>query len=106
LPNALIYGDIGFLLLDREFRSIASFFKRSENSEMRFSAATNPDDLRHRAIRYRAIAPRLNDAQTIQALHDLADEYEVLAARIEAQREEEASGDVSDDCGRPGRPIR
>jgi hypothetical protein len=51
------------------------------------------DDLRHRAIRYRAIAPRLNDARTIQALHDLAAEYEARADRIEAQRRADESGE-------------
>ena len=49
--------------------------------------------LRHRAIRYRAIAPRLNDARTIQALHDLAAEYEARADRIEAQRRADESGE-------------
>jgi hypothetical protein len=65
---------------------------------VRFSAAMNPDDLRHRAIRYRAIAPRLNDAQTIQALHNLANEYEALADRIDAQLEVEARRGHSDEC--------
>jgi hypothetical protein len=65
---------------------------------VRFSAAMNPDDLRHRTIRYRAIAPRLNDAQTIQALHNLANEYEALADRIDAQLEVEARRGHSDEC--------
>jgi hypothetical protein len=59
-----------------------------------------PDDLRNRANRYRAIADRINDAQTIQALHDLAAEYDARADRIEAERQTKGSGDgPDDDCG-------
>jgi hypothetical protein len=59
----------------------------------------SPDVLRNRAAHYRAIATGINDAQTIQALHDLAAEYEARADRIEAQRRADAPGDCSDDRG-------
>ena len=59
----------------------------------------SPDKLRNRALRFRAIADRINDAQAIRALHDLAAEYEAFADGIEAQRRPDASGDDSDDYG-------
>ena len=59
----------------------------------------NPDDLRNRATRYRTIATRIDDAQAMHALHELADEYEALADTIEAQPGAEASRGHSDDCG-------
>jgi hypothetical protein len=57
----------------------------------------SPDDLRKRAIRFRAIADRINDAQSIKALHDLAAEYEAQANSVEAQRTAEAPGNCSGD---------
>jgi hypothetical protein len=57
----------------------------------------NPDELRNRANRYRAIATGINDPRTIEALHDLAAQYEARADRIEAQRRANESGDGSDD---------
>jgi hypothetical protein len=57
----------------------------------------DPDDLRHQATRFRAIATRINDAQTIKALHDLAAEYEARANKIAAQREVESPDGRPDD---------
>jgi hypothetical protein len=61
----------------------------------------NPDELRNRANRYRAIATGINDPRTIEALHDLAAQYEARADRIEAQRQSKGSVDdgPDDDCG-------
>jgi hypothetical protein len=61
------------------------------------SATMSPDDLRDRAIRYRAAATQMNDAQTIKALQDLAAECEALANSTEAQWRTKASGDSSND---------
>ena len=44
----------------------------------------SPDDMRKRAERYRAIAFGIGDARTIEVLHELAAEYEALAAAMEA----------------------
>jgi hypothetical protein len=53
----------------------------------------SPNEMRGRAARYRSIATKIIDARTIDALHDLADEYEAQAGKIEAQ------GQVGDDGG-------
>jgi hypothetical protein len=45
------------------------------------------------------MATRIDDARTVQALNELADEYEALANRIEAHQGAEASGDRSDGGG-------
>jgi hypothetical protein len=60
------------------------------------SATMSPDDLRKRANRYRTMAANITDTRTVQALHELAAEYEARANRIEAQQGAEASGDRSD----------
>jgi hypothetical protein len=41
----------------------------------------NPEEMRRRACRYRDIARSIIDARTIEALHELADEYEALAEK-------------------------
>jgi hypothetical protein len=46
-------------------------------------AAVTPDELREKAARYRQMAANLADRNAINALHELADEYEALAARLE-----------------------
>jgi hypothetical protein len=51
--------------------------------------------MRMRAARYRSMAIQIVDAQAIEALRGLADEYEARAKEIEAQ------GQVGDD----GEPI-
>jgi hypothetical protein len=51
----------------------------------------SPNEMRERAARYRSIAMRIVDAQTIKALRDLADEYEARAKEIETQ------GQIGDD---------
>jgi hypothetical protein len=45
---------------------------------------TRPRELRQQADRYRAMALGFSDAQTICALGELANEYEALAAKMEA----------------------
>jgi hypothetical protein len=42
-------------------------------------------ELRRRAKQYRAMAARIDDARAVQALHELADEYEALAEKIASQ---------------------
>jgi len=40
-------------------------------------------ELREKAARYRQIAANMADRRTINALHELAGEYEVMAAELE-----------------------
>jgi hypothetical protein len=46
-------------------------------------ALQTASDLRQRAMRYRAIAERMIDARTIEALLNLANEYDEAAQRLE-----------------------
>ena len=54
------------------------------------------EEMRKRARRYRSIAKVIDDAQASKALRDLADEYDALAEKAEAQDEEEKPGRRSD----------
>jgi hypothetical protein len=56
-----------------------------------------PDDLRNRAIRFRALADRINDAQSISALHDLAAEYEARADSIGPEDEDRSGPEAPKD---------
>ena len=51
----------------------------------------NPSDLRTGAERYRRMAQMVTDQRTIDALHELAAEYEARAARLEAEEKEECA---------------
>ena len=42
----------------------------------------NPHELRERAERYRRMALQVTDPRTIEALNELADEYEEMAAKL------------------------
>ena len=44
----------------------------------------SPDELRQRADRYRRMALSVTDEQAIEALKELAAEYDALAATLEA----------------------
>ena len=44
-----------------------------------------PDELRERAAHYRSLKLGLNDGRVLEALDMLADEYEVLAAKLEGE---------------------
>ena len=44
-----------------------------------------PDELREKAARYREMATNLADRKAIDALHQLAEEYEALAAKMEVE---------------------
>jgi len=43
----------------------------------------SPRELRERAARYRHLSRFVNDARTLEALLDLAEKYEALAAELE-----------------------
>jgi hypothetical protein len=45
----------------------------------------SPEELRRAAKRYRQLATGFTDPQTVKALHDLADEYEATAERLERE---------------------
>jgi hypothetical protein len=45
--------------------------------------SVTPTELREKAERYRALTSTISDAQTIDALHTLAGEFEALADRLE-----------------------
>jgi hypothetical protein len=47
----------------------------------------HPDDLRATAERYRRLAKFITDMQALEALAELADEYEALADRLEGKTE-------------------
>jgi hypothetical protein len=47
-------------------------------------------ELREAAQRYRQMATTITDRQTIEALHELAAEYEALADRLDAQTAHQA----------------
>jgi hypothetical protein len=44
---------------------------------------TRPGDLRERARRFRELAPGINDRRTLEAITELAAEYEAVAAALE-----------------------
>jgi hypothetical protein len=46
-------------------------------------AASRPEQLREKALRYRAMTVLVSDQRLVDALSSLADEYEALADRVE-----------------------
>ena len=58
----------------------------------------DPSELRGQAYRYRAIARTIIDARAVQALSDLADEYDARAARGKTRPEAENDDDVKACC--------
>jgi hypothetical protein len=51
----------------------------------------DPEELRDKAERYRRMALQFNDPRTINALNELAREYDAVAARLEQQDKPPAS---------------
>ncbi len=47
---------------------------------------SDPDELRIQAKRYRKMALRFTDQRTVDALIELAEEYEATAAQMDASR--------------------
>jgi uncharacterized protein with von Willebrand factor type A (vWA) domain len=45
--------------------------------------ASKPDELREKALRYRAMIVLVSDQRLVDALNSLAEEYEALAERAE-----------------------
>jgi hypothetical protein len=44
-----------------------------------------PDELRDKATRYRSLKGNLTDQRVLQALTELADEYDTLAAKLDGK---------------------
>jgi hypothetical protein len=66
-----------------------------------------PDEFRHRAERYRRLKPYIRDPIAIQAISDLAAEFEMTAEELERrQRIRERAHEIWIECGCPeGRDV-
>jgi hypothetical protein len=51
----------------------------------------SPDELRKRAIHYRDMIRDIDDERAIEALRDLAERYDALAAEMEAEEQSRCS---------------